>query len=55
MLNGFAAALFLFLAIIFLGISFMTGSVMAWVMVLANGALFALNMTIYGQKAERSK
>lgn len=46
-MRGLVAAVFLGLAILFLGIAAMTGLAWAWLMVIANGALFVGNLVAY--------
>jgi hypothetical protein len=53
MIYGFAAALFLGMAILFTGIAVEWGIAWAWVFVVLNGLLFALNLMLYGKSEER--
>jgi hypothetical protein len=53
MIYGFAAAVFLGMAILFMGIAVVWGVAWAWVFVLLNGLLFGLNMMLYGKSEER--
>jgi len=46
-MRGLAAAVFLSLAILSLGVAAMTGERMAWLMVIANGAFFVVNLMAY--------
>ena len=46
-MRGLAAAVFLGLAILFLGIATTTGMAVAWLMVVANAALFVMNLMTY--------
>ena len=46
-MRGLVAAVFLGMAILFLGIASMTGNVLAWLMVAATAALFAANLLAY--------
>ena len=46
-MRGLVAAVFLGMAILFLGIATMTGNGLAWLMVVANAALFAANLLAY--------
>ena len=46
-MRGLAAAVFLGMAILFLGIAVTTGMAMAWLMVVANAALFVMNLMVY--------
>jgi hypothetical protein len=46
-MRGLAAAVFLGLAILFLGIATTTGMAVAWLMVVANAALFVMNLMAY--------
>lgn len=55
MIQGLAAAVFLGMAILFLGIATMTGSALAWLMVVANGALFVANLMAYMDNEARRK
>ena len=52
MLHGVAAAVFLGMAILFMGIAVTTGLLWAWVFVVFNGLLFALNLMLYGKSEE---
>ena len=53
-MRGFAAVVFLGMAIVFLGIATMTGMALAWLMAVVNGALFVLNLMAYmGNEARR--
>ena len=53
-MRGFAAVVFLGMAIVFLGIATMTGMALAWLMAVVNAALFALNLMAYmGSEARR--
>jgi len=54
-MRGLVAALFLGLAILFLGIAVTTGMALAWLMVVANVALFALNLMAYMSNEARRK
>ena len=55
-MRGFAAVVFLGMAIVFLGIATMTGMALAWLMAVVNAALFALNLMVYmGNEARREK
>lgn len=53
MIHGLAAAVFLGMAILFIGVAVITGSLSAWVIVLLNALLFVLNLKLYGQQVER--
>lgn len=46
-MRGLAAAVFLGLAILFLGIATMTGMWQAWLMVGVNGLFFVVNLMLY--------
>lgn len=46
-MRGLAAAVFLGMAILFLGIAAMTGNALAWLMVIANAAFFVGNLMAY--------
>jgi hypothetical protein len=46
-MRGLAAAVFLGMTILFLGIAVMGGGLLAWLMVVANGALFVANLAAY--------
>ena len=53
-MRGLAAAVFLGMAILFLGIAVTTGMARAWLMAVVNVALFALNLMAYmGNEARR--
>jgi hypothetical protein len=53
-MRGFAAVVFLGMAIVFLGIATMTGMALAWLMAVTNGALFVANLMAYmGNEARR--
>ena len=53
-MRGFAAVVFLGMAIVFLGIATMTGMALAWLMAVVNAALFVLNLMAYmGNEARR--
>ena len=53
-LRGLAVATFLGMAILFLSIAVTTGMALAWLMAVANGALFVLNLMAYmGSEARR--
>ena len=55
-MRGFVAAVFLGMAILFLGVASVTGNALAWLMVVVNSALFALNLMIYmSNEAGREK
>jgi len=55
-MRGLVAAVFLGMAILFLGIASMTGNVMAWLMAAANAALFVANLVAYmNSEAGREK
>jgi hypothetical protein len=55
-MRGFAAVVFLGMAIVFLGIATMTGMALAWLMAVANGALFVANLMAYmGSEPGRDK
>ena len=45
-MRGLVAAVFLGLAILFLGIASMTGAASAWLMAAMNGCLFVLNLVV---------
>ena len=53
MINGLAAAVFLGMAIIFLGLAVNTGMALAWVFTAINGLLFALNLMVYMSQEKR--
>jgi hypothetical protein len=53
MINGLAAALFVGMAILFLGIAVTTGHWLAWLMFVADVALAVGNFMAYGQKVEQ--
>lgn len=55
MINALAAGVFLFMAILFLGVASMTGSGLAMVMAVVNGLLFALNLVVYMGKEKELK
>lgn len=46
-MRGLAAAVFLGMAILFLGIAVTTGMALAWIMAGANGLLFVGNLMVY--------
>lgn len=46
-MRGLVAAVFLGMAILFLGIASMTGNGMAWAFAAPNAVLFGLNLMIY--------
>ena len=46
-MRGLAVAVFLGMAILFLGIAVTTGMALAWLMAVVNVALFALNLMAY--------
>ncbi len=50
MINGLAAAVFLGMAILFLGVAVETGAALAWVFAALNGVLSMLNLTVYMAK-----
>ena len=55
-MRGLAAAVFLGMAILFLGIATTTGMALAWLMAVVNVALFALNLMIHmSNEAGREK
>ena len=55
-MRGLVAAVFLGMAILFLGIASMTGNGMAWLMAAANAALFVANLVAYmNSEAGREK
>ena len=54
-MRGFAAVVFLGMAIVFLGIATMTGMALAWLMAVVNGALFVLNLMAYMSNEARRK
>ena len=54
-MRGFAAVVFLGMAIVFLGIATMTGMALAWLMAVVNAALFALNLMAYMSNEARRK
>jgi len=47
MINGLAAAVFLGMALLFLGIAIETGMALAWAFAVLNGALSALNLIVH--------
>jgi len=53
MIYGLAAAVFLGLSILFLGIAVTTGIGVAWIMASVNALLFVSNMLRYGATAEK--
>lgn len=50
MINGLAAAVFLGMGIVFLGIAVETGMGLAWVFAVLNGLLCVLNLMVYMAK-----
>lgn len=46
-MRGLAAAVFLGMAILFLGIAVTTGMALAWLMAAGNAVLFVMNLTVY--------
>jgi len=54
-MRGLAAAVFLGMAILFLGIAVTTGMALAWLMAVVNVALFALNLMAYMSNEARRK
>jgi hypothetical protein len=54
-MRGLAAAVFLGMAILFLGIAVTTGMALAWLMAVVNGALFVLNLMAYMSNEARRK
>ena len=55
-MRGLVAAVFLGMAILFLGVASVTGNALAWLMVVVNGALFALTLMIHmSNEAGREK
>jgi len=54
-MRGFAAVVFLGMAIVFLGIATMTGMALAWLMAVANAALFVANLMAYMSNEARRK
>ena len=55
-MRGLAAAVFLGMAILFLGIAVTTGMALAWLMAVTNGALFVANLMAYmGNEPGRDK
>lgn len=53
MIHGLAAAVFLFLTLVFLGVATQTGSLVAMAFVVLNGLLFVLNLMLYGKSEEK--
>jgi hypothetical protein len=47
MMHGLAAAVFMGMAILFLGVAVETGMVIAWMFTVLNGLLSALNLWLY--------
>jgi hypothetical protein len=52
MINGLAAAVFLGMAIVFLGVAVETGMGLAWVFAVLNGLLSLLNLMVYMAKGK---